>query len=283
MCTSEWNKVTPPLITIYLYKPPHLSPTCSPSPHMWGGGAAALPNERGQRSGTPRSYENEPQYNNCMKSNYNDHYEGDEMPIPNLQLGDSQSDRTSDKDPYSSTFSGQQRFGHFGRNSYRKDTDSESEFTEHQKQFVVKVYTKPLWLRIVDYLKSGMPPQQQERMDIVLRGRESTHYSHVLLLLQLIVILAVGALMQSLQMGISVGQLSYGLWRCKFQLRSFQRQLLWRMANAKGNDVIIFLGILLITPWLFLTSLIGFIVSLLFFIKEGLGTVLLQVRLFMFN
>lgn len=282
VCTSEWNQVTP-----YTFTNPPFSTLCSPSPHMWGGGAAPLPNERGQRSGTPRSFENEQQYNNYMKSNYNDHYEGDEMPIPNLHLGDSQSDRTSDKDPYSPTSSGQQHTGEnmrqFGRNSYENDTDSESEFTEHQKQFGMKVYTKPLWLRIFDYLKSGMPPQQQERMDIVLQGRESTHYGHVLLLLQLIGILAVGALVQSLQMGISVGQLSFGLWRCKFQLRSFQRQLLWRMANAKGNDVIIFLGIMLITPWLFLTSLIGFIVSLLFFIKEGLGKVLLQVRLFMFN
>lgn len=266
--------------------------------HMWGGGGA-LPNERGQRSGTPRSYETEQgnlsnsnsnSNKNSYKNNCNDPYEGDTQ-IPTLHLGGSQSNRSAEKENYppsSPNLSFPQPgkiVRPLGKNTYtNNDTDSESEFTEHQKQFGHKPYAKSFWRRALDNLKSGMPVQQQERLESVLqRFPDSSFFGYALLLLQLLAILFLGAVLKTFYMGISVGHLNFGLWRCKFQLRSFQRQLLWRMANAKGNDVIIFLGIMLITPWIFLTSLIGFFVSLLFFVKESLGTALLQVRLYMFD
>lgn len=256
---------------------------------MWAGGAA-LPNERGQRSGTPRNYEAEQgniiSSSNSFKGNYNGPYEGDTS-IPTLHLAGSQSHQSAEKEnfPPCSPNMTYPRPGPnvrpLGRNTYTNntDTDSESEFTD-QQQFGQKSF----WRRAFDNIKSGMPQQQQERMESVLqRCADSSFFGYGLLLLQLLGILIVGAMVKSFYMGISVGRLSFCLWRCKFQMRSFQRQLLWRMANAKGNDVIIFLGIMLITPWVFLTSLIGFFISLLLFAKESLGTALLQVRHYMFD
>lgn len=270
------------------------SPCCSPSPqpmHMWGGGGA-LPNERGQRSGTPRSYETEQGIlSNSNENNCNDPYEGDAQ-MPTLYLEGSPSNRSSaekENFPPSSPNLSYPQPGKMvrllGKKSYtNNDTDSESEFTEHQKQFGHKPHGKSFLRRAFNNLKSGLPVQQQERLESVLqRIPDSSFFGSAFLLLQLLAILFLAAVLKIFLIGISVGHLNFGLWRCKFQLRSFQRQLLWRMANAKGNDIIIFLGIMLITPWIFLTSLIGFLVSVLFILKESLGTALLQVRLYMFD
>ncbi|EDW39556.1 GL11916 [Drosophila persimilis] len=41
------------------------------------------------------------------------------------------------------------------------------------------------------------------------------------------------------------------LWNSKFKLRTIQRQLLWRMANARGDETLVFFAVLMTTPWLF--------------------------------
>ncbi|EDW68734.1 GATA zinc finger domain-containing protein 7 [Drosophila virilis] len=169
--------------------------------------------------------------------------------------------------------------------AYQSDTDSETEYCKHMQNFDAVAATQTSrWRRVFDYLKSGMPPQRQERMEAALqRCCENTFFNHVLLVLQLLSILIGGVVMQSLRLGLNLTQLSFRLWRCKFQLRSILRQLLWRMANAKGNDALLFLGVMLISPWLFLISLVGFAIAFMFHFKEGLGATLRQVRLQMLN
>ncbi|TDG44324.1 hypothetical protein AWZ03_009214 [Drosophila navojoa] len=168
--------------------------------------------------------------------------------------------------------------------TYQSDTDSETEYSQHM-QSVDAINGEPTrWRRAFDFLKSGMPPHRQERMEAVLqRCCESTFFNHLLLVLQLFSILFGGLLMQSLRLGTNLGQLNFRLWHCKFQLRTFQRQLLWRMANAKGNDAMLFLGVMLVSPWLFLLSLVGFCISFVFHFKEGVGIILRYLRVQMLN
>ncbi|EDW17235.2 uncharacterized protein LOC6586490 [Drosophila mojavensis] len=168
--------------------------------------------------------------------------------------------------------------------AYQSDTDSETEYSQHIQSVDAANGEPTRWRRAFDFLKSGMPPHRQERMEAVLqRCCENTFFNHVLLVLQLFSILLGGLLMQSLRVGANLTQLSFRLWHCKFQLRTFQRQLLWRMANAKGNDAILFLGVMLISPWLFLISLVGFCISFMFYFKEGVGVILRYLRLQMLN
>ncbi|XP_026849945.1 uncharacterized protein LOC113566934, partial [Drosophila persimilis] len=46
-----------------------------------------------------------------------------------------------------------------------------------------------------------------------------------------------------------------------FWLVEKTRQLLWRMANARGDETLVFFAVLMTTPWLFSLSLLGFILS----------------------
>lgn len=168
--------------------------------------------------------------------------------------------------------------------AYQSDTDSETEYSQHMKIVDAANGEPTRWRRAFDFLKSGMPPHRQERMEAaVQRCCENTFFNNILLVLQLFTILVGGLLIQSLRMGVNLTQISFRLWHCKFQLRSFQRQLLWRMANAKGNDAVLFLGVMLVSPWLFLISLVGFCISFIFHFKEGVGVVLRYLRLQMLN
>jgi len=171
------------------------------------------------------------------------------------------------------------------------DTDSESEDWEHEKEFGSRCTAKIYWRRAIDFFKSWMSPQRQKRMEMTLRQSHAySVFDHVLLLLQLLHILLIGTVGQGLlainfgQVGqglllaINFGHTSHRLWQCKFQLRGFVRQVLWRLASAKGDDVLLFLGILLTVPWLFLISLIGFIVATLFHVKTWLEYFWNQLR-----
>ncbi|KAH8406774.1 hypothetical protein KR222_000237 [Zaprionus bogoriensis] len=306
----------------------------SPPAHLWGGGGGgALPHERGQRSGTPRSYESEQQQqhknnnnnnnnnpnhtcsnigctnNVCTHSNskscvkslqFNGNYEG-ELPIPALTLAGSQTSSNPNlvsSEDFSSSLTPMRQLG---RKTYANDTDSDSELCDQQRQYGGGVggagfglgsgsgvgggdAASSRWRSVFNYVKSGMPLQRQERMEAALqRCQRDSLLSRVLLLLQLLAILVGGAIVQGLRLAITVGEQNFGLWRCKFQMRSFLRHMLWRMANAKGNDLVIFLFIMLVTPWLFFISLLGLFVSLLFHLKEGLNVALLQLRLHVFN
>ncbi|XP_026848203.1 uncharacterized protein LOC113566503 [Drosophila persimilis] len=67
----------------------------------------------------------------------------------------------------------------------------------------------------------------------------------------------------------------------KFKLRTIQRQLLWRMANARGDETLVFFAVLMTTttPWLFSLSLLGFILSLAALLKETVEELVFQIRL----
>jgi len=264
--------------------------------------------ERGLRSGTPRSYDsdnihhnhNNNNNSNMCNNNYNNNQNNNNCYEGELNMGAAHNNPSlgHHSDEYSHNFQHMEppmdalhplehlpHLGSLGQldampHCPRGDTDSESEYCQHFKDFGGKCTGQVYWRRAFDCLKSRMPPQRQERMEMTLRQcRAQSVFGHVLLLLQLLRILLLGAIGQGLRLGINCGQASYRLWRCKFQLRGIVRQFLWRMANAKGNDVVLFLGIMLITPWLFFISLIGFIVSTLFHVKLGLGAFWRQVRL----
>ncbi|KAM8710707.1 hypothetical protein ACLKA7_017346 [Drosophila subpalustris] len=275
-----------------------------PQPFSKLGGDTAAGHERGLRSGTPRSYDSDNNViinhtrcnnnnNNSLHLSHNHCYEGE---MPTLPLGachiiNSSSSNIpfpsqAQNDEFSHKFQHMEPpldalhpLEHLGGHPVG-DTDSESEYGQHMKDFGGKCTGQIYWRRAFDCLKARMPPQRQERMEMTLRKcRAHSVAGHVLLLLQLLRILLLGAIGQGLRLGINFGQTSYQLWRCKFQLRSIVRQFLWRMANAKGNDVLLFLGIMLVTPWLFLISLVGFIVSTLFHVKLGLGAFWSKLRL----
>ncbi|XP_051861250.1 uncharacterized protein LOC127565659 [Drosophila albomicans] len=268
--------------------------------------AGAVGHERGLRSGTPRSYDTDDSFhasnnysgcnnnlnNNPSNINYfskNNIYEGD---MPNLTLGScynnampsdeySHMDRVDQLDPLGSYRSMEQQNDAILHNhgNHQSDTDSETEYRQHRKDFGPKCTARKYWVHVFDFVKSKMTLQRQERMELELQlFRAHSIYSHVLLMLQLLRIVLAGVMVNGVSMGIRFTQVSYRLWSTKFMLRSLVRQFLWRMANAKVNDVLLFLGILLITPWLFFISLIGFIVATLFHTKTCLNSLYRHLR-----
>ncbi|XP_026850434.1 uncharacterized protein LOC113567290 [Drosophila persimilis] len=77
----------------------------------------------------------------------------------------------------------------------------------------------------------------------------------------------------------TVGSMRLRLWNSKFKLRTIQRQLLWRMANARGDETLVFFAVLMTTPWLFSLSLLGFILSLAALLKKTVEELVFQIRL----
>ncbi|ALC44407.1 CG12035 [Drosophila busckii] len=218
--------------------------------------------ERGLRSGTPRGF--------MSSGSFNGSYEG-EIPPLSLPLPGGSDDMMQCGEPNllkpSISMSRQMPMPMSAQaQSYNSETDSDSEYTQHKTSFGSKHELRSR--RICDNLKSCLNAQQQQRMETALqRCAQSKLLSHVLLLLHLLAVLIGATVAYTRRAGLTVSQLSLRLWRCKFQLRSLLRQLLWRMANAKGNDVLIFLCILIVTPWVFLLGLAGFLISFVFSLK----------------
>ncbi|XP_020800101.1 uncharacterized protein LOC110177628 [Drosophila serrata] len=156
-----------------------------------------------------------------------------------------------------------------------KDTDSESD----QCMQGADLAPESRWHRILDCVLETVPEQRRRRWKAsLIRYSQSAIARHMLIVLQMLVLLARSALVLAAPIGKAMGHWRFGIWRTKFQLRSTMRQMLWRMANAKANDTVVFLIVVLATPWLFLVSLVGFSFSLAFSLKKGLTEGVRQMR-----
>ncbi|XP_017029708.1 uncharacterized protein [Drosophila kikkawai] len=155
-----------------------------------------------------------------------------------------------------------------------KETDSESDLCI-QKQGA-DLITESRWRRILDCVLEAIPEHRRRRWEAY---SQSAIAKHMLFVLQLFVMLVRGVVVLAAPLGGVMRSCRFGIWRTKSQLRSTMRQMLWRMVNAKANDTVVFLIVVLATPWLFLVSLVGFAFSLAFSLKTGLTQGVHQMRL----
>ncbi|KAH8296057.1 hypothetical protein KR054_001082 [Drosophila jambulina] len=159
-----------------------------------------------------------------------------------------------------------------------KDTDSESDQCIQVQG--ADLVTESRWRRILDCMLEAVPERRRRRWEASLRRySQSAIARHMLLLLQMLLLLGNGVMVLATYLGSTMGRFRFGIWRTKFQLRSTMRQMLWRMANAKANDTVVFLIVVLTTPWLFLISLVGFAFSLALSLKAGLAEGVHQMRM----
>ncbi|XP_043071506.1 homeobox protein 5 isoform X2 [Drosophila grimshawi] len=266
--------------------------------------------DRGQRSGTPRSnnctYEGDivspmqlvesSKWQPQMAYNCNNNHNMDQQMMPMRRLHTEEEPVLQQCSSYNSNYinnnnnynnqnnNNNNNYSYSNsnknRSNYQSDTDSELE-TEYRKNSHTSescIFPKDSRCRRgIEYLKSTMQPQRQMLMEAAMqRFCENTFLNRMLLLLQLFGILATGAIVHGVRLGINLTQRSFRLLHCKFKLRSLLRKLLWSLAGAKGDDALLFLGVLIISPWLFLIGLVGFIISSVLHFKEVLGTIMLN-------
>ncbi|XP_043651186.1 uncharacterized protein LOC122618660 [Drosophila teissieri] len=156
------------------------------------------------------------------------------------------------------------------------DTDSESDLCSKQKSAELP---ESRWRRAYDCIMDSLPEQRRQRLEVMItRCGQSAIAKHLLVLLQLLALMVVVGFRQVTRFGSLCGGVRYPMGRAKFQLRSNLRQMLWRLANAKGNDTLLFLIVVLVTPWLFLLSLVGFAISFFFSMRTGVAEGVRQLR-----
>ncbi|XP_026850124.1 uncharacterized protein LOC113567148 [Drosophila persimilis] len=125
-----------------------------------------------------------------------------------------------------------------------------------------------------------MQPEHRQRMVALYHLVLETAVVKVVLLFLLMLCCAVFWLVEkTVCVNETVGSTRLRLWNSKFKLRTIQRQLLWRMANARGDETLVFFGVLMTTPWLFSLSLLGFILSLAALLKKTVKELVFQIRL----
>ncbi|XP_026850047.1 uncharacterized protein LOC113567042 [Drosophila persimilis] len=127
---------------------------------------------------------------------------------------------------------------------------------------------------------STMQPEHRQRMvalyHLVL---ESAVVKVVLLVLQMLCCAVFWLVEKTVGINETVGSTRLRLLNSKFKLRTIQRQLLWRMANSRGDETLVFFAVLMTTPWLFSLSLLGFILSLAALLKKTVKELVFQIRL----
>ncbi|XP_033254916.1 uncharacterized protein LOC117194458 [Drosophila miranda] len=127
---------------------------------------------------------------------------------------------------------------------------------------------------------STMQPEHRQRMvalyHLVL---ETAVVKVVLLVLQLLCCAVFWLVEKTVGFNETVGSKRHRLWNSKIKLRTIQRQLLWRMANARGDETLVFFAVLMTKPWLFSLSLLGFILSLAALLKKTVEQLVFQIRL----
>ncbi|XP_039488567.1 uncharacterized protein LOC120449935 [Drosophila santomea] len=156
------------------------------------------------------------------------------------------------------------------------DTDSESDLCSKQKGAELP---ESRWRRAFGYIMDTQPEQRRQRLQVMIkRCGQSAIAKHLLVLLQLLALVVVVGFRQVTRFGWLCGGVRYPMGRAKFQLRSYLRQMLWRLANAKGNDTLLFFIVVLVTPWLFLLSLVGFAISFVFSMRTGVAEAVRQLR-----
>ncbi|XP_016993867.2 uncharacterized protein [Drosophila takahashii] len=152
------------------------------------------------------------------------------------------------------------------------DTDSESDLVSSQKDPAASLGAESRWRRAFGCLMDTLPEQRRQRLEQTLhRCGQTAIAKHLLVLLQLLTLVVGVGFRQVKRIGCFCGGVRFRVGRAKFQLRSSLRQMLWRLANAKANDTLLFLIVVLVTPWLFLLSLMGFAISFVFSMKTGLA------------
>jgi len=158
------------------------------------------------------------------------------------------------------------------------DTDSESDLCS-QKAAKSSVPMDSRWRRAFGCLVDTLPEQRRQRLEKTLhRCGQTAIAKHLLVLLQLLTLVVGVGFRQVKRIGWFFGGVRFRVGRAKFQLRSSLRQMLWRLANAKGNDTLLFLIVVLVTPWLFLLSLVGFAISFVFSMRTGVVEAVRQLR-----
>ncbi|XP_026850103.1 uncharacterized protein LOC113567136 [Drosophila persimilis] len=127
---------------------------------------------------------------------------------------------------------------------------------------------------------SAMQPEDRQRMvalyHLVL---ETAVVKVVLLVLQMLCCAVFWLVEKTVGVNETVGSTRLRLWNSKFKLRTIQRQLLWRMANSRGDETLVFFAVLMTTPWLFSLSLLGLILSLAVLLKRTVKELVFQIRL----
>ncbi|XP_017127356.2 uncharacterized protein LOC108146056 [Drosophila elegans] len=157
-----------------------------------------------------------------------------------------------------------------------KDTDSESELRDHLDGATL---LESRWRRVYGCLMDTLSPERRRRLEETLqRCGQTAIAKHLLVLLQLLTLVVGAGLRQVKRVGSLGGGVRFRVNRVQFQLRIALRQMLWRLANAKANDTLLFLIVVLVTPWLFLFSLLGFALSFVFSIRTAAAEGIRQLR-----
>ncbi|XP_033255177.1 uncharacterized protein LOC117194802 [Drosophila miranda] len=112
------------------------------------------------------------------------------------------------------------------------------------------------------------PEHRQSMVALYHLVLETAVVKVVLLVLQLLCCAVFWVVEKTVGFNETVGSKRHRLWNSKFKLRTIQRQLMWRMANARGDETLVFFAVLMTTPWLFSLSLLGFIMSLASLLKK---------------
>jgi len=156
------------------------------------------------------------------------------------------------------------------------ETDSESDICSQQNRAKLP---ESRWRRAINYVTAALPEQQRQRMEVMVkRCGQSAIAKHLLLVLHLIALVVVVCFRQVARLGWLCGDIRSRLGRVKYQSRSYLRHMLWRLAIAKSNDTFLFLIVVLVTPWLFLLSLVGFGISFVFSMRTTLAEGVRQLR-----
>ncbi|XP_033255171.1 uncharacterized protein LOC117194787 [Drosophila miranda] len=222
---------------------------------LWTGGAS--PDSRGDYYDDPHE-----EYSDCR---YEGDYEGDySMPTEEDQEEESCSCQ-------SQTCQSQSEFSSIER------TESDSEWEELSDGPSPRV--SPLESLGAVVLSTMQPEHRQRMVALYHLVLETTVVKVVLLVLQLLCCAVVWLVEKTVGFNETVGSKRHRLWNSKFKLRTIQRQLLWRMANARGDETLVFFAVLMTTPWLFSLSLLGFILSLAALLKKTVEQLVFQIRL----
>ncbi|XP_033254940.1 uncharacterized protein LOC117194494 [Drosophila miranda] len=207
---------------------------------LWTGGAS--PDSRGDYYDDPHE-----EYSDCR---YEGDYEGDySMPTEEDQEEKSCSCQ-------SQTCQSQSEFSSIER------TESDSE-----------------WEELSDGPSLGVVVHRQRMVALYHLVLETAVVKVVLLVLQLLCCAVFWLVEKTVGFHETVGSKRHRLWNSKYKLRTIQRQLLWRMANARGDETLVFFAVLMTTPWLFSLSLLGFILSLAALLKKTVEQLVFQLRL----
>ncbi|XP_033251397.1 uncharacterized protein LOC117190426 [Drosophila miranda] len=217
---------------------------------LWTGGAS--PDSRGDYYDDPHE-----EYSDCR---YEGDYEGDySMPTE------------EDQEEESCSCQSQSEFSSIER------TESDSEWEELSDGPSPRV--SPLESLGAVVLSTMQPKHRQRMVALYHLVLETAVVKVVLLVLQLLCCAVFWLVEKTVGFNETVGSKRHRLWNSKFKLRTIQRQLLWRMANARRDETLVFFAVLMTTPWLFSLSLLGFILSLAALLKKTVEQLVFQIRL----